>query len=175
MIPCMMAIPSCIEVRGLYQHVQGWCQRKLRNLPFIYTDRSQGSSCSHALQPQLDSPPNSCSNLRILLSYLWVECSAPPQTSCYQHPPGGNYVINRLSLLARVMDALHMNPSMHGHSVTGWHSSVFFLNMGIVFSSSSPVWRSDEATIAGVLSHPSGLGPALNDPNGLDPTLEVFY
>lgn len=53
-----------------YQYVEGWCQSKWRNLLFIYTDRSQGSSCSLALQLQLDPPPNSCSNLRFLLSYL---------------------------------------------------------------------------------------------------------
>ncbi len=173
MIPCMMAMLMCIEVRGLYQHVQGWCQRKRRNLLFIYTDRSQGSSCSHALQPQLESPPNSCSNLRILLSYLQVKCSAHPQTSCYQHPPGGNYVIIRLSLLARVMDALHMNSSLCTDIL--WHASVFFFNLGIVFfSSSCPVWRSDEAMIAGVLSHPSGLGPALQWPKWAGPNSRGF-
>lgn len=169
-----MAMLMCLEVRGLYQHVQGWCQRKRRNLLFIYTDRSQRSSCSHALQPQLDSPPNSCSNLRILLSYLQVKCSAHPQTSCYQHPPGGNYVIARLSLLARVMDALHMNSSLCTDIL--WHASVFSLIWGLFFFLLHVQYEEVmKQWSLGFYSTPQALGQLFNDPNGLDPTLEVFY
>lgn len=142
---------------------------------------SQRSTCSHAPQPQLEPPPNSCCSLNCVSRSLISNCNVQPQASCYQCPSWGSDVIIRLSLLARVIDALRMF-CMHGRFATRITKDSVFLSFRDNFSSviaiMKTLWSNDPRAVElgaqpnrGVLFHPS----YLRDPNGPDPTPEVFY